>query len=237
MDELEVLAEVCHGWDCLALTDEVYEHVTFDNVKHISLASLPGMQERTIITSSLSKTYSVTGWRIGWAVAPACIASAIRNIHIRLTDSAPAPFQEAALEALSSTAEYYVSLRADYESKRDFIIELLVGIGFQIPFKPQGSLFVFAELPKGYAQSDMHFVEELIKQAGVVAVPGCGFFHTKIGADGLPEFGFEYQRRYIRFAFCKSSATLTAAAQRINQLVDASGYLKLFPGGRKDAGT
>ncbi|KAL7226985.1 hypothetical protein ACSBR1_021951 [Camellia fascicularis] len=110
-DELETIAGACHTRDCLAITDEVCEHITYDNKTHISLASLPGMQRRTIITSSLSKTYSVTGWRIGWAVAPACIASTIRNIHTKLTDSAPAPFQEAALTALRSPLEYFESLR------------------------------------------------------------------------------------------------------------------------------
>ncbi|BBH06580.1 glycosyl hydrolase 9A1 [Prunus dulcis] len=101
-DELEIIAGECRTRNCLAITDEVYEHITFNSEKHISLASFPGMQERTIITSSLSKTFSVTGWRVGWAIAPAFIASAIRNIHTKLTDSAPAPFQEAALTALGS---------------------------------------------------------------------------------------------------------------------------------------
>ncbi|XP_020533584.1 kynurenine--oxoglutarate transaminase isoform X3 [Jatropha curcas] len=139
-DELEIIAGACCRRDCLAITDEVYEHITYDNRKHISLASLPGMQKRTIITSSLSKTYSVTGWRIGWAIAPAFFASAIRNIHIRLTDSAPAPFQEAALSALRSPPEYYESLRRDYESKRDYIVKFLAETGFQIQFKPQGGI-------------------------------------------------------------------------------------------------
>ncbi|CAL5437588.1 unnamed protein product [Camellia sinensis] len=110
-DELETIAGACHTRDCLAITDEVYEHITYDNETHISLASLPGMQRQTIITFSLSKTYSVTGWRIGWAVAYACIASAIRSIHTKLMDSASAPFQEAALTALRSPLEYFESLR------------------------------------------------------------------------------------------------------------------------------
>ncbi|KAL2900243.1 Kynurenine--oxoglutarate transaminase [Bienertia sinuspersici] len=221
IDELDIIAEACHKMDCLAVTDEVYEHITYENERHISLASLPGMLERTIVTSSLSKTYSVTGWRIGWAIAPACIAEAIRNIHTRVTDSAPAPFQVAALAALQSPPQYYKSLREDFISRRDFIIELLTRIGFQVQFKPQGSFFVFAELHKDYEHSDIDFVEELIKQAGVVAVPGCGFFHTKYPPDG-------YQRRYIRFAFCKSSQTLVAALRKITALLNSSGHLKLF---------
>ncbi|XP_057964318.1 uncharacterized protein LOC131155301 [Malania oleifera] len=213
-NELETIARACCARNCLALTDEVYEYITFDKEKHISLASLPGMQKRTIITSSLSKSFSVTGWRVGWAIASASIAPAIRNIHTKITDSAPAPFQEAALTALGSPPEYFELLRRDYESKRDFIIKLLTRVGFQVKFKPQGSFFVFAELPEDCLLSDMEFVKELIKQAGVVAVPGCGFFHTK-----LPH---SYEKRHIRFAFCKSEATLAAAAQKIGELADAT---------------
>ncbi|XP_043718601.1 kynurenine--oxoglutarate transaminase-like isoform X2 [Telopea speciosissima] len=217
-DELEAIAGVCRDMDCLAITDEVYEYITFDMEKHISLASLLGMQERTIITSSLSKTFSVTGWRIGWAIAPACIAFAIRNIHVKITDSAPAPFQEAALTALTCSPEYYESLRTAYESKRNYIVKMLCSIGFKIHFKPQGSFFVFAELPEECILSDIDFVTELIRKAGVAAVPGCGFFHS------FSSSGQNYQRRYIRFAFCKNDATLDAAAQKMGKLVD--GLLK-----------
>ncbi|XP_028064300.1 kynurenine--oxoglutarate transaminase-like [Camellia sinensis] len=154
-DELETIAGACHTRDCLAITDKVYEHITYDNKTHISLASLPGMQRQTIITFSLSKTYSVTGWRIGWVVAPACITSAIRNIHTKLTDSAPAPFQEVALTAMRSPLEYFESLRRDYESRRSYTIRLLVGVGFQVQFKPQGSFFLFAELLENCALSDV----------------------------------------------------------------------------------
>lgn len=222
-DELETIAGACCRRDCMAITDEVYEHITYDNIKHISLASLPGMQERTIITSSLSKTFSVTGWRVGWAIAPAFFASAIRNIHIKITDSAPAPFQEAALTALRSPPEYFENLRREYESKRDYIVHLIAGIGFQIKFKPPGAFFLFAELPENYLLSDVEYVKELIKQAGVVAVPGCGFFHTTLSTEKLSQVGCSYQERYIRFAFCKSSATLAAAAQKLAELSDAMG--------------
>ncbi|KAH7517005.1 hypothetical protein FEM48_Zijuj09G0016100 [Ziziphus jujuba var. spinosa] len=207
-DELEIIAEICRIRNCMAITDEVYEHVTFDNNKHISLASFRGMQERTIITSSLSKTFSVTGWRIGWAIAPTFIASAMRNIHVKLTDSAPAPFQEAALTALRSFPEYFESLRRDYESKRDYMIKVLAGIGFKIQFKPQGSTFLFAELPENCPLTDVEYIKELIEKAGVVAVPGSGFFHKNSS----------FQKRFIRFAFCKSESTLAAAAQKLGEL-------------------
>ncbi|KAK4418083.1 Kynurenine--oxoglutarate transaminase 1 [Sesamum alatum] len=220
-DELEIIAGACQRRDVVAVTDEVYEYITFDNQSNISLASLPGMQRRTVITSSLSKTFSVTGWRVGWAIAPTCIASAVRNFHVRITDCAPAPFQEAALAALRSPPAYFDVLRRDYESKRDCIFNLLAKVGFKMQFKPQGSFFVFAQLPESCPLSDVEFVEELIKQAGVVAVPGAGFFHSNPSADYASS-------RYIRFAFCKSEDTLAAASVKISRLVDASGNLKLF---------
>ncbi|XP_022953996.1 kynurenine--oxoglutarate transaminase-like [Cucurbita moschata] len=216
-EELDTIAGACCANDCLAITDEVYEYITFGNAKHISLATFSGMHSRTIITSSLSKTFSVTGWRVGWAIAPAYIASAMRNIHVRIADSAPAPFQEAALIALRSPPEYFESLRRDYEAKRDFIVKLLVDIGFQVQFEPQGSFFLFAELPKSCTLTDVDCVEELIKRAGVVAVPGCGFFQTNSSKDKRVEEDRSYQKRYIRFAFCKSDATLTSAAQKLNE--------------------
>ncbi|KAJ8491465.1 hypothetical protein OPV22_013186 [Ensete ventricosum] len=219
-EELEAIAAACCQMDCLAITDEVYEYITFDLQKHISLASLPKMQERTIITSSLSKTFSVTGWRIGWACAPSTIASAIRNIHIHVTDSAPSPFQEAALAALQSPPGYFKSLKAEYEARRDFVIQMLSDVGFQISFKPQGSVFVFAELPKNWLVSDIEFVKILIEKAGVAAVPGRGFFHGDIDDQNL-------RTRYVRFAFCKGSDTLNAAAQKLRDIVGSTGHLQL----------
>ncbi|XP_052169334.1 uncharacterized protein LOC127786049 [Oryza glaberrima] len=210
-EELLIIAQACQKMDCFAITDEVYEYITYDENKHISLASLPGMQERTIITSSLSKTYSVTGWRIGWACAPANIASAIRNIHVKLTDSAPAPFQEAALVALTSPPDFYSSLKQDYTVRRDFILQMLTDFGFRISFKPQGSIFVFVELPRSWQLSDMDFVTNLIKNAGVAAVPGRGFFHSSTDDPS-------YHHRYVRFAFCKSNDTLNAAAEKMRKL-------------------
>nr|XP_018685062.1 PREDICTED: kynurenine--oxoglutarate transaminase-like isoform X3 [Musa acuminata subsp. malaccensis] len=198
----------------------VYEYITFDLQKHISLASLPKMQERTIITSSLSKTFSVTGWRIGWACAPTTVASAIKNIHVRITDSAPSPFQEAALAALQSPPGYFKSLKAEYEARRDFVIQMLSDVGFQISFKPQGSVFVFAELPKNWLVSDIEFVKVLIEKAGVAAVPGCGFFHGDIDDQNL-------RTRYVRFAFCKGSDTLNAAARKLQDIVGSTGHLQL----------
>uniref|UniRef100_A0A0D9XKT4 Aminotransferase class I/classII large domain-containing protein n=1 Tax=Leersia perrieri TaxID=77586 RepID=A0A0D9XKT4_9ORYZ len=218
-EELLIIAQACKKMDCFVITDEVYEYITYDENKHISLASLPGMQDRTIITSSLSKTYSVTGWRIGWACAPANIASAIRNIHVKLTDSAPAPFQEAALVALTSTPDFYSSLKKDYTVRRDYILQTLTDFGLRISFKPQGSIFVFAEISRSWQLSDMDFVTNLITSAGVAAVPGRGFFHT--GTDDP-----SYHHRYVRFAFCKSDDTLKAAAQRMQKLAGSEAWMR-----------
>ncbi|KAL9318857.1 hypothetical protein ACSQ67_015374 [Phaseolus vulgaris] len=222
--ELEIIAGECCSRNCLAITDEVYEHITYDNLKHISLVSFPGMQERTIITSSLSKAFSVTGWRVGWAIAPTFLASAIKKIHIRLTDCAPAPFQEAALSALRSPPEYFESLR----SVRDQITFDGRGVGFKIEFIPQGSFFLFAELPDNCLLSDVEFVKKLILEAGVVAVPGRGFFHTNLSSDEVSNLRYSYQKRYIRFAFCKSDATLTTVAEKLGKLLDAKGHLVLY---------
>ncbi|KAJ0975581.1 hypothetical protein J5N97_017546 [Dioscorea zingiberensis] len=219
-EELEVIAGACCNMNCFVITDEVYEYITYDKQKHICLASLPGMQERTIVTSSLSKTFSVTGWRIGWACAPANIASTIRNIHIKITDSAPAPFQEAALTALKSPKSYYMSLRTEYEARRDYIVKVLSELGFEIQYKPQGSVFIFAKLPKNWLHSDVDFVRALIQKAGVAAVPGCGFFHIDTDSES-------YQKKYIRFAFCKSEMTLVAAAQKMQDLVNSEEPLQL----------
>ncbi|KAF3779338.1 putative N-succinyldiaminopimelate aminotransferase [Nymphaea thermarum] len=240
IDEMTAIAGACCDMDCLAITDEVYEHVTFDTEKHFSLATLPGMQNRTIITSSLSKTFSVTGWRIGWAIAPAVIASAIKNIHIKLTDSAPAPFQEAALTALRSPPGFFEALRTDYQKRRDYAVKMLAEVGFKVHFKPQGAFFIFAELPENCVLSDVEFVAKLIMRAGVAAVPGCGFFHTgsricngthsessSMRGSLESQRDLSYKKRYVRFAFCKSKATLDAAAGKMNELVNKEGCLNL----------
>ncbi|KAH9561127.1 hypothetical protein CY35_05G003000 [Sphagnum magellanicum] len=243
--ELGAIAALCCKYDCLAITDEVYEHITFEESKHISLASFPGMQQRTIVTSSLSKTFSVTGWRVGWAIAPAVINAAIQNIHVKLTDSAPAPFQEAALVALQSSPSFYAQLQQEYKERRDFVCNMLVQAGFSNFLKPQGSFFVFAQLPDKCPLNDwcvmqVDYVAELIKEAGVAIVPGCGFFHQKnwttmpaiqdhpASADKLhmSEQGLDmaaisgngvYLERFVRVAFCKDMVTLMAADAAIKK--------------------
>ncbi|KAM0870109.1 hypothetical protein ACQ4PT_040236 [Festuca glaucescens] len=167
-------------------------------------------------TCKLPMLFHSVCWRIGWACAVAKIAAAIRNIHVKLTDSAPAPFQEAALIALTSTPDYYESLKTDYAVRRNFILQLLKNYGLHISFEPQGSVFVFAELPKSWQISDIDFVTNLINNAGVAAVPGRGFFHTDPDDQS-------YHHRYVRFAFCKSDETLKAAAQKMMKPAESNG--------------
>ncbi|KAI5055156.1 hypothetical protein GOP47_0030301 [Adiantum capillus-veneris] len=222
IQELSDIAAICLKYNLLAITDEVYEHITYGSIKHISLASLPGMLDRTIVTSSLSKTYSVTGWRLGWAISPPNIAPAVSNIHVKLTDSAPAPFQEAAVIALQSSSNYFANLRQVYGRRLELVCSMLRNVGFKVEFRPQGSVFVFAELPDSYENDDMGYVAELIAKAGVAIVPGCGFFHNKTGhADKSGRFGlkgsveddYDYTRRYVRVAFCKDFSTLLSAKE------------------------
>ncbi|KAE8728131.1 putative Endo-1,4-beta-glucanase [Hibiscus syriacus] len=219
-EELEVIAECCHRWDCIAITDDgVYEYITFDDQKNETIASLPEMQERTIITLSLSKTFSITefrsyvysAWRIGWAIAPASAASAIRNIHVKITDSAPAPFQEAALTALSNQILRNPENRISVEKR--FLYEVARFNRFLDSVQaPEFLLFV-------------EYVKELIKQAGVLVVPGCGFF---CGSDQPSDENCRYQQRYIRVAFCKSDATLSTAALNFGELMNTGGCPKLY---------
>eukprot|EP00271_Cylindrocystis_brebissonii_P007935 TRINITY_DN21897_c0_g1_i1.p1 TRINITY_DN21897_c0_g1~~TRINITY_DN21897_c0_g1_i1.p1 ORF type:complete len:448 (-),score=54.80 TRINITY_DN21897_c0_g1_i1:50-1393(-) len=182
--ELEIIADLCVTHDLLAITDEVYEHFSYDKeAPHVSVAALPAMRERTIVTSSISKTFGVTGWRIGWAIAPPPLATAIVNIQTKLADSAPAPFQEAALVALSSRLEYYEQLRKEYKEKCRMTVAFLEAAGLEVPMQPEGGFFVFARLPPSYRGTDVQYTKELIQNAGVAIVPGSNFFHNVTGSQ------------------------------------------------------
>eukprot|EP00246_Nothoceros_aenigmaticus_P018531 TRINITY_DN9727_c0_g1_i1.p1 TRINITY_DN9727_c0_g1~~TRINITY_DN9727_c0_g1_i1.p1 ORF type:complete len:281 (+),score=34.95 TRINITY_DN9727_c0_g1_i1:75-845(+) len=230
--ELQGIANLCCKFDCLAISDEVYEHITFDSAEHVSLASLSEMRQRTIVTSSVSKTFSVTGWRVGWAIAPAEISAAISNIHVKLTDSAPAPFQEAALVALDQPPFFYQKLKQDYMGRRDFVCGMLSELGFKNYLVPQGSFFVFAELPQSCKLNDVEFSAHLIQTAGVAIVPGRGFFHLQVDSNGEGDGSASHCKsesiphchRYVRIAFCKHLTTLHEAR---NALFDCVEMLKL----------
>jgi len=198
--ELEQIAELCQEWDVYAITDEIYEHITYDDTEHISIASLPNMAERTITINSLSKTYSVTGWRVGWAIASKSITERIRKVHDFLTVGAPTPLQHAGVVALNLPNSYYEKLRHDYLEKRDFLFDLLQISDFQ-PFMPKGSYYMMADFQKLKqklnAQNDLEFSRKLIEKTGVATVPGFSFY-------SVPQKG----KNLIRFTFCKKWETL-----------------------------
>jgi aspartate/methionine/tyrosine aminotransferase len=201
--ELEFLAALCVRHDVLAITDEIYEYILFDGTEHVSMASLPGMRERTVTISGLSKTWSATGWRIGWCIAPAYLTDAIRKVHDFLTVGAPAPLQEAAADALAFGPSYFEKLRSDYEQRRDILAKVLVETGFEIAM-PKGAYYIMAGIGKlaSSGQTDTDFAMALAADGGVATVPGSSFFGDPRDGHGI-----------IRFCFAKQFETLEAAAQ------------------------
>jgi aspartate/methionine/tyrosine aminotransferase len=204
--ELELIRDLCIEFDVLAITDEIYEHILFDGTEHISMASLEGMRERTVTINGMSKTYSVTGWRVGWAVAPEKITNAIRKVHDFLTVGAPAPLQEAGAAALSLPAEYYAKLAEGYRVRRDHLMPALEAAGFRC-FRPRGAYYVMTDVSVFGFEDDVSFTKYLVKDVGVAAVPGSSFYRDP--RDGA---------RQVRFAFCKRLETLDAAAERLGKL-------------------
>jgi len=204
--ELELIRDLCVEYNVLAITDEIYEHILYDGAKHISIASLEGMRDRTITINGLSKSYSVTGWRVGWAVAPPAITNAIRKVHDFLTVGAPAPLQEAGAVALSLPSTYYRDLADKYRARRDHLIPSLEKAGFRC-FRPQGAYYVMTDISAFGFKSDVEFATHLVKNVGIACVPGSSFY--KHAQDGSQQ---------VRFAFCKKPETLDAAAARLEKL-------------------
>ena len=204
--ELELIRDLCIEFDVLCITDEIYEHILFDGTEHISMASLEGMKERTVTINGMSKTYSVTGWRVGWAVAPEKITNAIRKVHDFLTVGAPAPLQEAGAAALSLPAEYYAKLAEGYRVRRDHLIPELEAAGFKC-FHPRGAYYVMTDISAFGFEDDVEFTKYLVKEIGVAAVPGSSFYRD--ARDGA---------RQVRFAFCKKVETLDRAAEKLRKL-------------------
>jgi aminotransferase len=201
-EELEFIAKLCRKWDVIAITDEIYEHMVYSG-EHINLATLPGMYDRTITISGLSKTYSATGWRIGWLIAPPEISNAIRKVHDFLTVGAAAPLQEGAAFALGFPDEYYRNLGELYRVERDYMMEFLGEAGFK-PYEPQGAYYIMtdaADLLNRFDQpDDVSFARFMIDRIGLATVPGSSFYRDK--AQG---------RTKIRFCFCKKPETLERA--------------------------
>jgi aminotransferase len=209
-EELEVIARLCRKWDVLAITDEIYEHIIYDGAVHVSPITLDGMRERTIVVNGMSKTYSVTGWRVGYIIAPPTITGAIRKMHDFMTVGAPAPLQEAGAVAMALPDSYYVELAAHYQVRRDRLLTMLRRAGFDA-LVPKGAYYIMCDvgsfLESGGFANDIEFCRFLVKDVGVAAVPGSSFFRD-------PSAG----RDLIRFTFCKKEATLAAAEERLNRL-------------------
>lgn len=205
-EELNLIAELCQKWDVLAFTDEIYEHILYDNTEHIAIATLPGMAERTVTINGLSKTYSVTGWRVGYILANPELTSAIRKVHDFLTVGAPAPLQRAGVAAMQLPPSYYQQLAKLYHHKRDSILKILDQVGIPY-FIPKGAYYVFADITKFGYQTDIEFTNHLIKQIGIAVVPGSSFFSQ-------PEKGHSF----IRFCFSKKPETLQAASEKLLKL-------------------
>ena len=204
--ELELIRDLCVEFDVLAITDEIYEHILYDGAGHISMASLNAMRDRTVTINGMSKTYAVTGWRVGWAVAPEKITNAIRKVHDFLTVGAPAPLQEAGAAALSLPAEYYAKLAEGYRVRRDRLMPALTAAGFKC-FRPRGAYYVMTDISAFGYDDDVSFAKYLVREIGVACVPGSSFYRDP--RDGA---------RQVRFAFCKRPDTLDEAGRRLGKL-------------------
>jgi aspartate/methionine/tyrosine aminotransferase len=204
--ELELIRDLCVEFNVLAITDEIYEHILYDGTQHISMASLEGMSERTVTINGLSKSYSVTGWRVGWAVGAPAITNAIRKVHDFLTVGAPAPLQEAGAAALGLPHAYYENLATGYKARRDRLIPALAEAGFRC-FRPRGAYYVMTDITVFGFADDVAFTKYLVKEIGVAAVPGSSFYNDP--RDGAKQ---------VRFAFCKRDATLDEAGRRLRKL-------------------
>lgn len=202
-EELEFIAKLCQKWNVIAITDEIYEHIIYDGVKHIALATLDGMKDRTITINGLSKTYSVTGWRVGYTIAAKEITNAIRKVHDFLTVGAAAPLQEAGAMAMTLPQSYYDKLASEYQKRRDLLVEVLISSGFRV-FIPKGAYYVITDISDFGFQNDLEFTHWLVKDVGVAVVPGSSFYiDSQAGSQ------------QVRFAFCKRDETLLAAKERL----------------------
>ncbi|MEJ7849144.1 MAG: aminotransferase class I/II-fold pyridoxal phosphate-dependent enzyme [Pyrinomonadaceae bacterium] len=224
-EEIEFIAGLCKEFDVLCFTDEIYEHIIYDSgfqisdlrselttdnpqpaTSHICMANIDRMRERTVVVNSLSKTYSVTGWRVGYCIAPPDISSAIRKVHDFLTVGAANPLQHAGAYALSLPLGYYKELQREYQKKRDFIIPVLQNAGF-ICDAPEGAYYVMCDIANFGFANDVEFTKHLIREIGVAVVPGSSFYHDKSLGSQL-----------VRFCFCKKDETLEAAAENLQKL-------------------
>jgi aminotransferase len=205
-DELLLIASLCQEFDVLAITDEIYEHIVYDGNKHIPLISLPGMRERTILVNSLSKTFSVTGWRVGWAIAAPEITENVRKVHDFLTVNAATPLQFAGMMALNEQQAYFEGLSETYAGRRRAAIEMLESAGFRC-YKPSGAYYVMTDISAFGVKNDTVFALELVERYGVAGVPGSSFYYKN-----------QSGKTQIRFCFCKNYETLALAGEKLARL-------------------
>ncbi len=203
--ELTLIAELCQEFNALVITDEIYEHITYDGQRHIPIISLPGMRSRSILVNSMSKTFSVTGWRVGWVAAAPELTSTIRKVHDFLTVGAATPLQQAGVMALSLPDSYFEGLSEQYEGRRKAATEMLESAGFHC-FRPAGAYYLMTDISR-FGMTDVAFARYLVEKIGVAAVPGSSFYLNP--ADGSSQ---------IRFCFCKKYETLLAAGKKLASL-------------------
>ena len=205
-EELTYIASLCQEFDALAITDEIYEHITYDGLRHIPIATLPGMRERTILINSMSKTFSVTGWRVGWVIAPPDITNTVRKVHDFLTVGAATPLQHAGIMALGLPDAHFEGLSAEYGGRREAMLAMLESVGFRC-YPPGGAYYVMCDISGFGPLTDVEFAEDLVKRVGVAGVPGSSFYIN-------PESG----ATQIRFCFCKKYETIAAAGERLKRI-------------------
>ncbi|HEX9606570.1 MAG TPA: aminotransferase class I/II-fold pyridoxal phosphate-dependent enzyme, partial [Gemmatimonadaceae bacterium] len=206
-DELEAIAVLCRKWDAIAISDEIYEHIIYDGHRHVPIAIIDGMADRTVTMNGLSKTYSVTGWRVGWTISPPSLTGAIRKVHDFLTVGAAAPLQEAGAVALALPDQYYLDLAAGYRVRRDMLLDILERHHFTC-YKPFGAYYIMTDISAFGFGDDVEFARYLVKDVGVAAVPGSSFYKSA-----------QAGRTKLRFCFCKRDETLWEADRRMAKLV------------------
>ena len=204
--ELEIVAGLCQRWGVVAITDEIYEYMTYEGTTHVPLITLPGMEDRTVLINAMSKTYSVTGWRVGWTIASPELTNGIRKVHDFLTVGAAAPLQEAGVVALSLPESYYAGLASEYVERRDVMLGILESAGFKT-YKPYGAYYIMTDCSHLGYDDDVTAARALTAEIGVASVPGSSFYSH-------PELG----RTKLRFSFCKKLETLHAAGDRLAHL-------------------
>jgi aspartate/methionine/tyrosine aminotransferase len=204
-EELQFIANLCLKWGVVAVTDEIYEHILYDGASHVSIASLPGMRDQTITINSISKTYSLTGWRVGWAVASAKLTGSIRKVHDFLTVGAAHPLQEAAAVGLQMESSYYQTLAEEYRERKDFLLKVLEDAGFRV-YRPNGAYYIMTDVAHFGFRDDVECAFYLVEKIGVATVPGSCFYSH-------PERG----KTKVRFAFPKRMETLQQAAEKLKK--------------------